>query len=79
MDQNSQTSHKVAKKKQKIFYVKHQKITRFITSTKRKAPSQPQEKSKEPNTEKQKLRKIYIQGNIYSYFHSRDPPSNAPT
>ena len=60
MDQNSQTSHKVTKKKkQKIFYAKHQKITRFITSMKRKAPSQPQGKSQEPNTGKQKLRKIY--------------------
>ena len=78
MDQNSLTSHKDAKNIY-IFFAQHQKITRFITSTKRKAPSQPQEKSQEPNTGKQKLRENYTQGNIYYYFHSRDPPSDAPT
>ena len=54
---------KLHKKKQKLFYAKHQKITRFTTITKRKSTYTTQRHSPELNTGKHKLRKTQKQKN----------------
>ena len=70
---------KINKRKNKLFYAKHKKITQYITTKKRKATEQTQEQTQENNTKNQKLRKIYTQEKISFYYTSRDPPSDAPT
>ena len=64
---------KIHKKKQKIFYAKHQKITRFIVSKKRKSLAQPQEQSQEKTQETQNSGK-FIHKAIYTLIFTQEIP-----
>ena len=70
---------KINKRKNKLFYAKHKKITQYITTKKRKASGQTQAQTQEQNSRTQKLRKTYTQEKISFYCTSRDPSSDAPT
>ena len=79
MDKNSKTSTKNSKKNQQNFYAKHQKITRYITTRKRKATEQTQEQTQEKNPNLPKRKKIYTQEKLSSYFAGKVSPTDAPT